>query len=65
MAGARGVLDGMIFHMEYVIHVLRIHRYQDYLDSRENHESTAYVLKGGVKNRLAQYGDNDDLVDGD
>ena len=68
MAGARDALDGMIFHMvylEYIIDAFKIHMYQDYLDSREHHRSTAYVLKGGVKNWLAQYGDNDDLVDRD
>lgn len=68
MAGARGALDGMVFYMvylEYVIHTFKIHRYQDYLDSQEDHKSTAYVLKGGVKNWLAQYGNHDDLVDRD
>jgi len=57
-----------VFHMvylEYVIDAFKIHRYQDYLDSREDHKSTAYLLKGGVKNWLAQYGDNDGLVDRD
>jgi len=53
------------FQVERVIHLLKTHRYQDYLDSQEGHKSTAYVLEGGIKSWLAKYGDDEDLVDRD
>lgn len=58
----------MVFHMvylEYIIDAFKIYRYQDYLDAQEDHKSTAYVLKGGVKDWLAQYSGNKDLDDRD
>ncbi|KJA24360.1 hypothetical protein HYPSUDRAFT_183884 [Hypholoma sublateritium FD-334 SS-4] len=39
--------------------------YQDYLDDHPGeHSSRAYVLKGGIKNWLAMFRDEQDLVDG-
>ena len=46
-------------------------RYQDYLNNRVseepevNHTSVAYVLEGGIKNWLATYGGEKDLIDFD
>ena len=46
-------------------------RYQDYLNNRAseqpevNHNSVAYVLEGGIKNWLATYGGEKDLIDFD
>jgi hypothetical protein len=54
-----------IIYLECIIHTIDIHRYQDYIDSQGGHKSKAYVLKGGIKNWLAQYGDDDDLIDRD
>ncbi|KAH9481820.1 Arsenite methyltransferase [Psilocybe cubensis] len=41
--------------------------YQDYLNSKANHDnkSTAYVLKGGIKNWLSKFEGQEDLVDAD
>ena len=46
-------------------------RYQDYLNDRAseqpeaNHNSAAYILEGGIKNWLATYGGETDLIDFD
>ena len=61
-----GVLDGVLYP------VIRVNtpfndssRYQDYLDDHPGeHTSQAYVLKGGIKNWLAMFRDEQDLVDG-
>ena len=55
----------IIVQLERVIHSLGIHRYQDYVDSQEGHNSTAYVLEGGIKSWLTKYGGDKDLVDED
>lgn len=46
-------------------------RYQDYLNDRAlekpevNNNSVAYILEGGIKNWLATYGRETDLIDFD
>lgn len=39
--------------------------YQDYIDEKENHTSTAYVLDGGVQGWLAKFGGQEEFVDRD
>lgn len=42
------------------------YRYQDYLDQHPGkHRSQAYVLIGGIKNWLATFAGQEDLVDAD
>ena len=45
--------------------ILVISRYQDRLNDLEQTMSTAYVLEGGVKAWLLQYGDDESLVQRD
>jgi len=40
-------------------------RYQDYLNETGTTTSTAYILQGGIKAWLAQYPDEEELVDAD
>lgn len=40
-------------------------RYQDYLDAHDNNKSTALVLEGGIKQWLADFKGEEDLVDFD
>ena len=48
-----------------------IYRYQNYLNNRAleqpeiNHNSVPYVLEGGIKNWLATYGGEANLIDSD
>jgi len=42
-----------------------IFRYQDYLNTHDDHKSSAFVLNGGIKNWLSTFKGQDSLIDHD
>lgn len=69
-AGAHDVPDGRCINLLWVPYILaNIYysklRYQDHLDARGNARSKAFVMQGGIKAWLKEFGDAPDLVDND
>lgn len=59
------VLDGAFSSLFSDPGSYHIFRYQDYLDMHDDHKSSAFVLKGGIKNWLSTFKEQDSLIDYD